>query len=278
MKPNISRFGIILAIVFWIVDALIDSILSQDLGFFDSCFLPGGEELWIRSFVVLLFLIFSAYTERLMKIINNMTTELQQYHDRLEYTVTELQMEITERKAAIEELEKLAITDPLTAIFNRRKFNELLEYEIDRTLRYQSGLSIIMCDIDHFKIINDQFGHDTGDDVLKAFVKTIGSNIRDVDVFARWGGEEFMILMPSVTLDTASGVAEKLRHLIKITPIEGIDTLTASFGVTQFNSSDNIDSFLKRVDQALYQAKQNGRNTVVTLDHIRVTSNISSIR
>lgn len=266
-QQNITRFGVLLAVVFWVADALIDSTLSGgEINFFESCFNPAGEELWIRGFVILLFLIFASYTERLLRIINKMTKELKQYHDRLEYTVTDLQMEMAERKVAIEELEKQAITDPLTSLFNRRKFNEILAYEVERNQRYKSGLSLIMCDIDHFKIINDKFGHDVGDEALKTFSDKISKNIREVDIFARWGGEEFMILMPNVTINNARSVAEKLRKTIESTRIKKAGNMTVSFGVTHFNDGDTPESFVKRVDEALYKAKESGRNTVVTLE------------
>ena len=198
MQKKITLLGILLALIFWIVDALIDSLLSEhSLSFMESCFNPSGEEVWMRTFVVLLFLIFSAYTERLLSIIHDMTIELKKYHDRLEHTITELKMENAERQYAVEELEKLSITDPLTSIYNRRKFNELLTHEVERSKRYKTGLSLIMCDIDYFKNINDSFGHDIGDKTLKIFSAKINENIREVDMFARWGGEEFMILMPN---------------------------------------------------------------------------------
>ncbi len=265
MQKNITRLGVILALVFWVVDSFIDSLLSEDgITFIESCFYPGGEELWIRSFAVLLFLIFSAYAERLLKIINNMARELKQYHDRLQYTVNELQMEMAERKVAIKELEQLAITDPLTSLYNRRKFDELLAYEVERNQRYHADLSLIMCDIDHFKQINDKFGHAAGDTALKTFSNKVTENIRDVDIFARWGGEEFMILMPNANIDNARSVAEKLRKTIENTNIKTVSSLTASFGVTRYNDDDTTESFVKRVDTALYRAKQQGRNTVVT--------------
>jgi diguanylate cyclase (GGDEF)-like protein len=267
MQKNISRLGIALALIYWAVDALIDSLTSdKSITFMESFFNPGGEEIWMRSFVVLLFLIFAAYTERLLDIINKMTRELKQYHDRLEYTVNELQMEMAERKVAIEELEQLAITDPLTSLFNRRKFDELLAYEIERNQRYKAGLSLIMCDIDHFKQINDKFGHNVGDNALKTFSDKVTENLREVDIFARWGGEEFMILMPNANIDSACSVAEKLRKTIENTNIKKVDVLTASFGVTHYNSNDTAESFVKRVDKALYKAKQQGRNTVVTVE------------
>lgn len=265
IQRNIIRFGVFLALTFWVVDSLIDSALSVKLSFLESLLQPDAQELWMRGFVILLFLIFAAYTERLLRIIDSMTEELKHYHDRLEYTVTELQVEITERKHAIEELAELAETDPLTSLINRRKFHELLNYETERNQRYQSGLSLIMCDIDHFKKINDQFGHDAGDHALKVFASIIAENIRETDIFARWGGEEFMILMPNVHLNSASSVAEKLRKVVEITQIDKTDAFTASFGVTHFNKNDTAETFLKRVDEALYRAKEKGRNTVVTV-------------
>lgn len=264
-KKHVTWLGILLALVFWVVDARIHSLSHEDITFISSILNPEFERLWIRSFVVLLFLIFSAYAEHLLNIINKMTRELRDYHERLEYTVTELQMEATERKAAIKELEMLAVTDPLTTLINRRKFNELLSYEIERNQRYQADLSLIMCDIDHFKQINDSFGHDIGDQALKVFTDKIKKNIREVDIFARWGGEEFMILMPNIKINDANTKAEKLRQIIEGTNIQLVDSLTASFGVTNFNKGDTIESFLKRADAALYQAKEKGRNTVAAL-------------
>jgi diguanylate cyclase (GGDEF)-like protein len=265
-QKNIAFLGITLALVFWFVDAWIQSLISeQGITFMDSFLSPETERLWLRGFVVLLFLIFSAYAEHLLNIINKMTKELRQYHEKLEYTVTELQVEATERKAAIKELELLAVTDPLTTLINRRKFNELLSYEIERNQRYQADLSLIMCDIDHFKQINDSFGHDAGDRALKIFTEKIRKNIREVDIFARWGGEEFMILMPNVKITDANSIAEKLRKVIETTNIKVIDSLTASFGVTNFGNGDTMESFIKRADEALYQAKNKGRNAVAAV-------------
>jgi diguanylate cyclase (GGDEF)-like protein len=265
MQKNIARVGIALAIIFWVVDAWIHSLPLDNVTFVDSVLSPEFERLWIRSFVVLLFLIFSAYAEHLLNIINKMTEELRLYHERLEDTVAELKTEASERKEAIVELEMLAVTDPLTTLINRRKFNELLSYEIERNQRYQVDLSLIMCDIDHFKQINDSFGHDVGDNALKIFSDKIKKNIREVDIFARWGGEEFMILMPNVKISDANSIAEKLRKVIETTNIKAIDSLTASFGVTNFSSGDTMESFIKRADAALYQAKDKGRNTVAAV-------------
>lgn len=266
MQQKINLLVFILAITFWAVHAYFDSLLSvEGISFLESYFNPSFENFMLRGFVILLLLIFSAFAERLVKVFNSMAKELNHHQEILEDTVNQHIVENNERSVAIRELEKLADTDPLTSIFNRRKFKEMLEYEAERNQRYQFSLALILCDIDHFKMINDRFGHNVGDSTLKAFAKKITDNIRDVDVFARWGGEEFVILMPNSTTDSACTVAEKLREMIELTDMELVDHFTASFGVTEFKVSDTIDSFIKRADDALYKAKEGGRNKVVAI-------------
>lgn len=122
-----------------------------------------------------------------------------------------------------------------------------------------------MYDLDHFKRVNDTFGHDTGDDVLRAVTEVVTANIRAVDVAARWGGEEFLVLMPQSDLAAARGASEKLRQVIEQHRFDKVGTVTVSFGVTQFVPQDDLNVLLKRVDDALYRAKENGRNRVETL-------------
>ena len=161
------------------------------------------------------------------------------------------------------ELQDLAVTDPLTGIFNRRKLHEVLRYEISRKYRYKSDLSIVMCDIDYFKKINDEFGHHAGDNVIKLITKVINQNIRKPDVFARWGGEEFVILMPNTGINSACMVANKLQAAISSTEFPDVGRVTASFGVALFDSeADTADTFINRSDKALYKAKEGGRNDV----------------
>lgn len=266
IQQKINLLVFILVITFWGVHAYFDHLVSSEsVSFLESFVNPSIENLMLRGFVVLLLLIFSAFSERLVKVFNRMTRELKHHQELLEDTVNQHAVENNERTLAIEKLEKLAGTDPLTSLYNRRKFKEMLQYETEKNQRYQKSLSLILCDIDHFKRINDNFGHDVGDIALKAFAKKITDNIRDVDVFARWGGEEFIILMPSTSTNSANTVAEKLRKTIEMTSIEQIDHLTASFGVTGFKTSDTIDSFIKRADDALYKAKEGGRNRVVAI-------------
>jgi len=170
--------------------------------------------------------------------------------------------DITKMKNLEDELKRLSITDKLTGIYNRVKFSESLTDEISRCKRYNGNLSLIMFDIDHFKKINDSFGHNIGDEVLKKLSKLVQNCIRDTDLFFRWGGEEFMILLPQTNLKDAIILCERIRVDIESEYFEGPNTVTCSFGVTQYNENDSEDSFTKRVDNALYDSKHDGRNRV----------------
>ncbi|EGD51891.1 response regulator receiver modulated diguanylate cyclase with PAS/PAC sensor [Thermoanaerobacter ethanolicus JW 200] len=170
--------------------------------------------------------------------------------------------DISERKRFEELLYRQSITDPLTNIYNRRFFMQMLEQEIERTKRNKKPFSLVMFDLDHFKNINDRFGHAAGDIVLRSVADTVKGRIRKTDYFARWGGEEFIILLPETSLDDAVALAEELRKQISMMELEGIDKITASFGVTEYSDTDTIDTVLIRVDNMLYEAKGEGRNCV----------------
>ena len=160
-------------------------------------------------------------------------------------------------------LERLSSMDKLTSIYNRHYFLSQSEREFERANRYAQAISLLMFDVDHFKGINDQFGHDTGDEVLKGLATLIGHQIRKQDVFARWGGEEFLILMPETGLAGAMTVAEKLRSLVESSTICKQRQVTISIGVAEKSGAEkNVDQLISRVDTALYKAKQAGRNRV----------------
>jgi len=159
------------------------------------------------------------------------------------------------------ELEKLTITDSLTGIGNRRYFHQHLKEKIASAKRYEYDLGIIMLDIDNFKIVNDTYGHDVGDEVLKEYSKLILSYLRESDIFCRIGGEEFMIILPHVSAKEAFEIANKLREKIEFS--KKIVAITMSFGVTEYIRGEEIDFIFKRVDSALYEAKNSGRNRVV---------------
>jgi diguanylate cyclase (GGDEF)-like protein/PAS domain S-box-containing protein len=171
--------------------------------------------------------------------------------------------DITERKKWEQQLEKLSITDPLTKAFNRLRFTAALEAEIRRSKRYVSSFSLVMFDIDNFKSINDNFGHDAGDQILVSITDLVQREIRDTDVLARWGGEEFILLLPHTDGATASEAAERIRRSLETFDFQYVAQVTASFGVTEYRPGENSDAVLKRVDNALYEAKRQGRNRVV---------------
>ncbi|AEM79709.1 LOW QUALITY PROTEIN: response regulator receiver modulated diguanylate cyclase with PAS/PAC sensor [Thermoanaerobacter wiegelii Rt8.B1] len=170
--------------------------------------------------------------------------------------------DISERKRLEELLYHQSITDPLTNIYNRRFFMQMLEQEIERVKRNKKLFSLIMFDLDHFKKVNDRFGHAAGDMVLKSVADTVKERIRKTDCFARWGGEEFIILLPETSLNNAVDLAEELRKQISRIELQGIGDVTASFGVTEYRDTDTIDTVLIRVDNMLYEAKGAGRNCV----------------
>jgi diguanylate cyclase (GGDEF)-like protein len=174
-------------------------------------------------------------------------------------------MDITQRKRTEEEIHLLATTDSLTGIANRREFTAILTREVERAKRYGVPMSLAMYDLDHFKRVNDAFGHDVGDYVLQTVTNLVKANIRATDVVARWGGEEFMVLMPHSDIQAARSVAEKLRLAIADNRFDKVNKLTVSFGVVVFEPQDDLNSLLKRVDDALYQGKEQGRNRVEIL-------------
>jgi diguanylate cyclase (GGDEF)-like protein len=185
--------------------------------------------------------------------------------DRLQETTVSrdrLEAEIVERQQLEVELRRFAMTDPLTGAFNRRYLLQALETEISRAQRYTRPLSVIMFDIDHFKRINDTFGHEHGDAVLKGLATLVRQRLRHTDVFTRWGGEEFMILAPETTLSQALALAGTLRMALHQSPFPTVGTVTASFGVAEYRTDETVDQWLKRVDDLAYEAKRNGRDQI----------------
>ena len=164
-------------------------------------------------------------------------------------------------------LEKIAMTDKLTGIYNRQAFDIVINPIIKDVQRKKFALSLILFDIDHFKKVNDAFGHMAGDAAIKNIVKICMDTIRESDVLCRWGGEEFLILLKECSLDDAYEISEKIRKTIQVTPLvyEGENIFsTISLGVSQYHLPEKEDSFIARVDKLLYKAKQNGRNRTET--------------
>lgn len=173
--------------------------------------------------------------------------------------------------AIIEELmqlRELARTDPLTGLFNNRHFREALAQEMERTQRQEQPTSLMFIDIDFFKKVNDQHGHEVGNLALKHLSKLLTNNLRRLDIAARYGGEEFVVILPGTDLYTGKFVAERIRALIEANPLrleDGQLTLTVSIGIDTFRvgDTDSTDAFIARTDALLYKAKSGGRNRVV---------------
>jgi diguanylate cyclase (GGDEF)-like protein len=185
------------------------------------------------------------------------------YENKEDYYVFSL-TDITKIKEKSNLLEYQASHDKLTGLFNRNKFDEIYSKELKRAKRYNNNLSMILFDIDNFKSVNDNFGHQIGDEVLKEISKVLLNNIRETDICVRWGGEEFLILLPQTDLFGAQAVAEKLRTNIKEEPLTQKELIvTASFGVSQMNELDDENLFVSRCDKLLYKAKNSGKDIVV---------------
>jgi diguanylate cyclase (GGDEF)-like protein/PAS domain S-box-containing protein len=171
--------------------------------------------------------------------------------------------DVTEHNRVLEEKEvycNLAQHDHLTNIYNRKHFDEMLELELSRFKRYGEKGSLIMFDIDHFKKVNDTFGHDLGDEVLKTVTRRVQGMLRESDIFARWGGEEFVLLLPHTDYHGACEKAEALRISISELAIKTVGHITCSFGVADLREEESKESLFKRLDRALYRAKREGRN------------------
>jgi diguanylate cyclase (GGDEF)-like protein len=155
-----------------------------------------------------------------------------------------------------------ATTDPLTGLYNRLKFDEALASEMARARRYGTPLTLVLYDVDHFKQVNDRYGHQVGDNALVRLSQIVSMQIRNTDLLARWGGEEFVILAPGSDGEMARQAAEKLAAAIGRVVFDEAGTITCSFGIAQHVDGDSADTLIARADHALYRAKMNGRNRV----------------
>jgi diguanylate cyclase (GGDEF)-like protein len=188
-------------------------------------------------------------------------------HLELKYSRQKLKKLLEEQISLVQELERLAHTDALTGIWNRRYLMMIAEQEINRSQRYKVNFSILLLDIDHFKKINDTYGHNIGDEVIIFMTKVVIESLRTSDSFGRFGGEEFVVFLPETDIDEAQIVAERIRENLynkSITVEDKQVSITVSVGVSSYSLGDkNIDVILQRADQALYQAKNQGRNRVI---------------
>lgn len=258
------RVGIILAVVnillFTIVAYLhVNGYTVHDIDFNTYNY---AAKSWIAAFYnfssigIVIVLLTGLANQQLRKNLKSMSDKKNQLHK-----------EIIQRKIAEEKYKKLSVTDPLTNLYNRRYFFEKANEEITRSERYDRPLSIIMIDADYFKNINDEHGHQAGDFILKSIAERLLNNLRPCDVPARFGGEEFCLLMPETDIEMALHVAERLRHAIADEQFTFEDkeiNLTCSFGVAEKNNDEHtVSSIISRADNALYNAKNEGRNKIV---------------
>lgn len=196
----------------------------------------------------------------LIRELRRINAELE---DRVKKRTTELEQRARELEAANRKISDLAYIDPLTGIANRRRLDETLIREASRGNRLGIAITGILADVDHFKSVNDTFGHAMGDKVLQAIARSLLALARPYDLVARHGGEEFFVLLPDVTPEKGLEIAERFRYGIETMTIEGFSRqVTASFGVAGLSPGQSPDTLLDHADRALYRAKENGRNRV----------------
>jgi diguanylate cyclase (GGDEF)-like protein len=185
--------------------------------------------------------------------------ELTLYRDNLESLVDERTHELAEKN---NELTRVSRTDWLTGLNNRLRLDEILEQELSRSTRYKVPFSVILLDIDKFKHINDNYGHDVGDKTLIAFATILSSHVRDSDFVGRWGGDEFLVICPETDQEGVVKLAENIREQVVAYNFKVIGNSSSSFGTSTFQVGDKIDTMIKRADKALLYVKKSGRNQV----------------
>ncbi len=168
----------------------------------------------------------------------------------------------TQLKRALDEIEQLATTDKLSGAYNRRKFDDVANHEIQRARRFHHPLTLVLFDLDHFKWVNDVHGHQVGDALIRRVTTMVQNNLRGIDTLARWGGDEFAILAPEATLEQAAMLAERIRAEVEQRAFPPLEHITVSIGVAEFDLEETLDELLRRADEALYRAKRGGRNQV----------------
>lgn len=224
------------------------------------------------SIVILLFSVFLSYKVSAMlrnrlrnyaKTVEAKNRELTEFNQSLEKKVYERTEELHE---AYKKMKQLAVTDTLTGIYNRYYFNSALEKEIHRAHRYERSFALLMFDLDHFKNVNDTYGHAVGDRVLVSLSNLVASCLRESDIFARIGGEEFVIILPETGEELSLEIAERIRKNVEAHSFEPVKKVTISIGLVRHRPEEDLEELLKRVDSALYAAKNSGRNRVIVGD------------
>jgi diguanylate cyclase (GGDEF)-like protein len=198
-----------------------------------------------------------------MDEVESTSASLLELNHELTIAYRELGHRNREIKSRKDEIRRLSLTDPLTGLGNRRRLDDALITEVERTQRDDQPLTLVMFDLDHFKAVNDEWGHEMGDLVLKEMGATIRGILRPADIAARRGGEEFVVLLPGTKLEEGVACADRLRQKIEGLKFNFPSSVTASFGVANLQPSEAGLALMERADQALYQAKKEGRNRVM---------------
>ncbi len=244
-----------------------DKLAKQEVSMYETYSSESQYIFYIAMFIIVLALIFSYYVSQMVKNsflkynekINDKTTQLEELNSSLEQKVVERTAELSKVK---DNFKKLATTDELTSMHNRYSIMNILSSEVSRCNRYKTPLSLIMYDVDFFKNVNDTYGHDVGDSVLASLSSLVMKNLRDVDIVGRYGGEEFLIILPNTILENAKQYAERLRKEVEAYSFETVGNLTISMGVVEIEPSENMNEIFKRVDNLLYASKNSGRNRI----------------
>ncbi len=237
--------------------------LNRPITYEESMLFDGKERFWNTTILpvisddgtIRIFGISREITE-----LKNLSKELQKANENLEQKVKERTKELTQ---SLEEIKRISIHDHLTKTYNRLKLDQCLENEIKRASRNDDLFGVILLDIDHFKQVNDTYGHLIGDIILKEFAKLLRSNARTTDIIGRWGGEEFLLICPHTNIDGLEILAQNIRQKIESYEFTKVVQITASLGITTYTNTDDSDSLIKRVDDALYEAKNKSRNCVI---------------
>jgi len=259
INNRFTILGIVIGILFWFIDGFLDGIFfSEHNSVFLSTFKPEPVEIYIRLLVFTLFLFYGIYTGHVRQILLDTNNEL------INQQIL-LKEEIQKRKFTEKKLKKISIEDPLTGIFNQRKIVSDLNHMLNLYERYNKSFSLIICDLDKFKKVNDKLGHLSGDRCLIEFTKITRNNIRKSDIFARYGGDEFLILLPYTSRKEAENVGIKILNEINKKLSISKYSITSSLGVTSVFKDDTIESIIARADRALYMAKSEGGNRIFSL-------------
>ena len=250
-------------IVLTVISGLFDSILSQMVAPMPKpintlYFIMNMGAGFVLIYIVLHYFVKDREHSHLMAVYAK--EEAVTVKENLENAYSRLQQQESK-------IRELMLTDPLTGIANRRYLDERMSMEMERVGRYGQSLAVIMTDLDYFKRFNDTYGHLKGDDVLKTFAHVMQETLRATDFVARFGGEEFMIVMPETTSEGAIHLAERIRESMQEKSIVGIgEKVTASFGVTMMHKDEKPTQIFMRADRALYRSKESGRNQVTFLN------------